>query len=41
MGMGSHLLQDKPPIDQIDAYVCGLHFYNGDLNRQIIAHHFC
>ena len=41
MGMGSHLLQDKHPIDQIDAYVCGLHFYNGDMNRQIIAHHFC
>jgi hypothetical protein len=41
MGMGSHLLQGKHPIDQIDAYVCGLHFYNGDMNRQIIAHHFC
>jgi Protein of unknown function (DUF1264) len=41
MGMGSHLLQGKHPIDQIDAYVCGLHFYNGDMNRQVIAHHFC
>jgi Protein of unknown function (DUF1264) len=41
MGLGSHLLQGKHPIDQIDAYVCGLHFYNGDTNRQIIAHHFC
>jgi hypothetical protein len=27
LGMGSHLLQGKHPIDQIDAYVCGLHFY--------------
>ena len=41
MGMGSHLLQAKHPIDQIDAYVCGLHFYNGDMGRQVIAHHFC
>jgi len=41
MGMGSRLLQGKRPIDQIDAYVCGLHFYNGDMNRQVIAHHFC
>jgi hypothetical protein len=30
MGMGSHLLQGKHPIGNIDAYVCGLHFYNGD-----------
>jgi hypothetical protein len=41
MGMGSHLLQGKHPVDQIDAYVCGLHFYNGDMGRQVIAHHFC
>jgi hypothetical protein len=41
MGMGSHLLQGKHPIDQIDAYVCGLHFYNGDPARQVIAHHYC
>jgi hypothetical protein len=41
MGMGSHLLQGKHPIDQIDAYVCGLHFYNGEMGRQVIAHHFC
>jgi uncharacterized protein DUF1264 len=41
MGIGSQLLQRKPPIDQIDAYVCGLHFYNGDIWRQVIAHHFC
>ena len=39
--MGSHLLQGKHPIDQIDAYVCGLHFYNGNMARQVIAHHFC
>jgi hypothetical protein len=41
MGMGAHLVQGKHPIDQIDAYVCGLHFYNGEMGRQVIAHHFC
>jgi hypothetical protein len=41
MGMGSHLLQGKHPLDQIDTHVCGLHFYNGDMGRQVIAHHFC
>jgi hypothetical protein len=41
MGMGARLLQGKHPIDQIDAHVCGLHFYNGDQERQVIAHHFC
>ncbi|MBV9998312.1 MAG: OBAP family protein [Verrucomicrobia bacterium] len=41
LGMGSHLLQGKHPVDQIDGYVCGLHFYNGDPGRQVIAHHFC
>jgi hypothetical protein len=40
-GMGRRRLQGKHPIDQIDAYVCGLHFYNGDMDRQVIAHHFC
>src|ERR1700759_2509636 len=40
-GMGSHLLQGKHPVDQIDACVCGLHFHNGDMKRQIMAHHFC
>jgi hypothetical protein len=41
MGTGSRLLQSKHPVDQIDAYVCGLHFYNGEMGRQVIAHHFC
>ena len=31
----------KEPLKGIHAYVCGLHFYNGDLNRQVVAHHFC
>jgi len=31
----------KAPLKGIHAYVCGLHFYNGDMDRQVIAHHFC
>ena len=29
------------PLRGIHAYVCGLHFYNGRMSRQVIAHHFC
>jgi hypothetical protein len=29
------------PLRGIHAYVCGLHFYNGRMERQVIAHHFC
>jgi hypothetical protein len=29
------------PLKGIHAYVCGLHFYNGQMDRQVIAHHFC
>jgi len=30
-----------PPLGDIHAHVCGIHFYNGDLSRQVIAEHFC
>lgn len=29
------------PIKAIHAHLCGLHFLNGDLRRQVIAHHYC
>ena len=29
------------PLKGIHAYVCGLHFYNGRMHQQVIAHHFC
>ncbi len=38
---GATVLQDRTPIDQIHAYVCGFHFYNGDMTRQVEAHHYC
>ena len=30
-----------PPIADIHAHVCGIHFYNGDVSRQVIAEHYC
>lgn len=30
-----------PPIADIHAHVCGIHFYNGDMSRQVIAEHYC
>lgn len=29
------------PLKGIHGYVCGLHFYNGQMERQVVAHHFC
>jgi hypothetical protein len=29
------------PVRAIHAYVCGLHFYDGQMDRQVVAHHFC
>src|SRR5690606_24082850 len=33
--------QDKPPIDALNAYLDGFHFYNGAMDAQMEAHHFC
>src|SRR5438105_6406104 len=30
-----------PPIGDIHAHVCGIHFYSVDMSRQIIAEHYC
>jgi len=30
-----------PPIGDIHAHVCGIHFYSGNMSRQIIAEHYC
>jgi hypothetical protein len=32
---------DLAPISAIDAHVCGIHFYSGNMKRQLIAHHYC
>jgi len=37
---GAAALQSRPPIDAINAYLDGFHFYNGDHNGQMEAHHY-
>ena len=29
------------PLGAIHAHLCGLHFYNGDMQRQVVVHHYC
>lgn len=38
---GAAALQDKPPIDAIDTYLDGFHFYDGQIGAQMEAHHYC
>ena len=38
---GAALLQSRPPIDALNAYLDGFHFYNGHMNAQMEAHHYC
>ncbi len=38
---GAALMQDKPPIEAINAYLDGFHFYSGNLKGQMEAHHYC
>jgi hypothetical protein len=37
----AQLLQREAPLSAIDEHVCGLHFYSGDIHRQVIAQHYC
>jgi len=38
---GADLLQNKPPIEALNAYLDGFHFYNGNMQGQMEAHHYC
>ncbi len=38
---GAAALQDKPPIEAINTYLDGFHFYSGSLQGQMEAHHYC
>ncbi|WP_407792399.1 OBAP family protein [Pigmentiphaga litoralis] len=38
---GAVALQDKPPVDALNAYLDGFHFYNGNQKVQMEAHHYC
>lgn len=41
LNAGAAALQDKPPVDAINAYLDGFHFYSGNLGAQVEAHHYC
>lgn len=38
---GAALLQDKEPIEAFNAYMDGFHFYSGNMQAQMEAHHYC
>lgn len=38
---GADMMQDKTPLHKLNAYMDGFHFYNGDMKRQMEAHHYC
>jgi hypothetical protein len=37
---GAAVLQDKTPLKRFNAYLDGFHFYNGNINAQMEAHHY-
>ena len=37
---GADLLQDKTPLKHFNTYLDGFHFYNGNMNAQMEAHHY-
>ena len=38
--LGAHILQNKTPLKKINAYLDGFHFYNGNMEAQMEAHHY-
>jgi hypothetical protein len=38
---GADLLQHKAPLNSLNAYLDGFHFYNGSPQGQMEAHHYC
>ena len=41
LDMGAAMTQKFAPLKSICNYLYGAHFYNGDMSRQVQAHHFC
>lgn len=39
--VGADVLQNKAPIEAINAYLDGFHFYSGNIQGQMEAHHYC
>ncbi|MEE4230740.1 OBAP family protein [Pseudomonas viridiflava] len=38
---GAAMLQSHPPLDALNTYLDGFHFYNGTIKSQMEAHHYC
>jgi hypothetical protein len=38
--LGADLLQQKSPLKKINTYLDGFHFYNGNIDAQMEAHHY-
>jgi hypothetical protein len=38
---GTAMLQGKQPLEALNIYMNGFHFYNGDMSAQMEAHHYC
>ncbi|CAF1066138.1 unnamed protein product [Adineta steineri] len=41
LDMGARMAGHFAPVNSIHQHVCGFHFYSGQMNRQLIAHHYC
>jgi len=35
------VMQDKTPLGNLNAYLDGFHFYSGNMQGQMEAHHYC
>jgi len=40
LGVGADLLQDKSPLQKLNVYLDGFHFYGGNMEGQMEAHHY-
>lgn len=40
LGVGADLLQDKSPLQKMNVYLDGFHFYSGYMEGQMEAHHY-
>jgi hypothetical protein len=40
LNAGADLIQSKTPLHAFSAYLDGFHFYNGNMNAQMEAHHY-
>jgi hypothetical protein len=38
---GAAMLQTEGPLESLNAYMDGFHFYNGNMAAQMEAHHYC